>query len=146
MKIKPAVTKGIDSAVVVALDSPDFAGRVLEGVCHDCLGATNVLGRPAEYYVQELDQTVRVGNDYGVEVRLTGVSRNGRTPKQFHEALKRLVELYRKQIYDALVSAVSTQRVQLFVVIMIDGDVEVSPDSGQYSNALESDPVWISAC
>ena len=35
--------------------------------------------------------------------------------------------------------------IQIFVVIMIDGDIETAPGSGRYSNTLESEPEWVSS-
>ena len=51
------------------------------------LGAKDPASRPAEYYVQVPDETICV-EGYGIEVRLTGVSRSGRKAAQFHAALR----------------------------------------------------------
>ncbi|MBI1961502.1 MAG: hypothetical protein HYS45_02270 [Parcubacteria group bacterium] len=122
-----------------AFSSEGFARTFLENVLVGCLGAKDPAERPAEYYVQEPDPMVTVGVCLGVELRLTGISRGGRTAKQFHDALKALKDLAARTIAENL----KVGRVQLFVVIMLDGDVETKPGSGQYSNVLESDAIWV---
>jgi len=50
----------------------------------------------------------------GVEVRLTGASRDGRTPKQFHDALKALVGVVEKTVATALGPRSDRKRINSF--------------------------------
>lgn len=137
MKIKAACI-GTPKEVVDAFSSNPFVSTVLLRVVEKELGVMNVLSRPAEYYVQKADTGPAPKEGVmGVEVRLSGVSRNGRTPKQFHNALSELVHIVKftiEQIIDC------DDKCQIFCVIMIDGEVEVKPNSGVYSFNLESMP------
>ncbi|MFA6601484.1 MAG: hypothetical protein WCT02_01295 [Candidatus Paceibacterota bacterium] len=140
MKIKAACI-GTPGMVAEALSSSEFAAEVLRAVVCDCLGVENVLQRPAEYYVQKADSGPSPKEGVmGVEVRLSGASRNGRTAKQFHTALKALLQTVSTTVRNALDSS---QKCQVFVVIMLDGDIETAPGSGKYSSNLESEAVWI---
>lgn len=148
MKLKAAITQGTPESVIEAMGSKKFALLFFKCVCAETLGATRPEARPAEYYVQVPDVTVNTGGYRGVELRLTGVSRAGRTPKQFHDALDVLHEIAGDMIRQALRSASEVNRhvnIQLFTVIMLDGDVEMTPGSGVYSNVLEMTPEWITA-
>ena len=139
MKLKAAITKGAPESVVEAMGSVSFAMAFLREICVNILGAENVLIKPAEYYIQEPDVTVNIGGGIGVELRLTGVSRNGRTAKQFHHALNGLHDLATETIRQALVlEGGAPPSIQLFTVLMLDGDVETSPGSGVYSSVLEA--------
>ena len=102
---------------------------------------SRVLDRPAEFYLQIADTgpSARVGM-MGVEVRLSGVSRQGRTAKQFHLALEKLVEVVVRFVTKSLPV---DKTCQVFCVIMLDGDIETSPGSGQYSANIESEPQWV---
>lgn len=121
-----------------------FAREVLDLVVGGCLGVEDPLNRPAEYYVQVPDETVYAGGKFGVVVTMSGVSRDGRTPKQFHAALMKLVDIATAYIRTALTNCKSTSRVQLFCVIQIDGQIELVPGKGAYGNQLESEAIWIS--
>ena len=146
MKGKAVVSDGIDKAVLGALRTPQFAEEIIRKVMGGCLGAENPLERPAEYYVQFPDLTIQVKDGfYGVEFRLTGATRNDRTPAQFHKALKVEHEIVKTAVSDALKSLGAGVKVQMFVVIMLDGDIETKPGSGVYSNVIESDAEWVSA-
>ena len=139
MKLKAAITEGTPQEVVDAFSSSDFAANFLLFVLPH-LGIMNALDRPAEFYVQRPDRTISANGRCGVEVRLTGVSRSNRTPKQFHEALKTLDSLVKRTTYDALTD--TEQSVQTFVVMMLDNEVETEPGSGTYSCVLEAEPSW----
>ncbi|MBI2051109.1 MAG: hypothetical protein HYT31_04920 [Parcubacteria group bacterium] len=139
MKVKAVISREAPMTLFAAFSSAAFARTFLQNVVSGCLGVKDPAERPAEYYVQEPDPMVAVGGYLGVELRLTGVSRNGRTAKQFHDALKTLKDLAARTITENLTAG----RVQLFVVIVLDGDVETKPGSGQYSNVLESDAIWV---
>ena len=58
----------------------------------------------------------------------------------FHTALKTLESLTQKFVYEALEEG---ERCQVFVVIMLDGEIEVTPGSGVYNRTLESDASWV---
>jgi len=132
--------------VAKALRSPEFAAAFLTKVVGEHLGAENPLERPAEYYVQKPDWIIQANPGYyGVEFRLTGTTRNGRTPAQFHKALKETHALVKATIREALVAAKSGQRIQMFCVIMLDDSVEIVPGSGKYSNIIEAEAEWIAA-
>ena len=140
MKIKAACI-GVPPLVVEALSGTEFASAALQEVVGEALGVKNVLNRPAEYYVQFADAGPAPKKDMmGVEVRLTGVSRNGRKAKQFHEALRALECIVERTVMKTLDRG---KKCQIFCIIMIDGDMETSPGSGNYSNNLESEPVWV---
>ena len=139
MKIKAAVIGGPDS-IAAALSSRLFAQRVLQEVVGDALGVSAVLQRPAEYYVQNADQGPSPDPEVmGVEVRLTGASRNGRTPKQFHRALRTLEGIVESTVLEALCAEGSGLRCQIFCVLMADDDIETRPGSGVYSSVIEGD-------
>ncbi|MBI4812289.1 hypothetical protein HY798_02475 [Candidatus Falkowbacteria bacterium] len=137
VKLKAVVTEGTPARVFETMRSIRFVKSFLVEVATEILEAKDALARPAEFYVQTPDRTVNTENGFGVELRLTGVSRNGRTPKQFHIALKRLHEIARAEIAVALDDCIGGTKIQLFTVIMLDGDIETTPGSGVYSNVLE---------
>ena len=142
MKLKAAISDGAPQELIMAYGSRDFAQRFLADVVGKVFGAENPDTRPAEYYVQTPDQTVQVHERLiGVEVRLTGVSREGRAASVFHRALEALDEL-------VTVTAVANLQVgqiaQIFVVMMLDKEVETAPGSGIYSNVLEANPKRVS--
>ncbi len=141
MKLKAVITDSAPEALVEAFGGKDFALRFLTLIVGAHLDVLDPINRPAEYYVQEPDRTVCVGNKIGVELRFTGVSRNGRKAERFHKALAALVEIAKETIQSAL--GHDAQEVQLFCVLMLDGDVETSPGSGKYSSVLESEPLWV---
>ena len=146
MKLKSAITKGTPKRVVDALGSTEFASAFFFQVCEEVLGAEDAASRPAEYYVQDPDVTICTG-PFGIETRLTGVSRGNRKAAQFHKAIRVLHLLVKETVRDALRQEYTEGlvQIQVFTVIMIDGDIETAPGSGQYSNTLESEAEWVSS-
>ena len=140
MKIKAACI-GTPKSVLEALSGGEFASKVLSEVIGEVLGVKDVFTRPAEYYVQYADEGPSASDGVmGVEVRLTGVSRNGRTPKMFHSALE---VLGFNVAYTVRKFLLVRKRCQIFCVIMLDGEVETTPGSGQYSSSLEGKAIWV---
>ena len=140
MKLKAAISDGAPRPLIMAFGSKTFTGRFLTEVVGEAFGVQDPLNRPAEYYVQKPDITIQGGEVIGVEVRLTGVSRGTRPASTFHKALKALEQLVEETTRGSLPSGVSAQ---VFVVIMIDDEVETAPGSGTYSSVLEAEPTWI---
>ena len=145
MKLKAVITDGTPEPVVSAMSSKEFASSFLTEVVSETLGAEDAFQRPAEYYVQVPDRTIFTGGGFGVELRLTGVSRNGRSAKQFHNALKRLHQIAEGVIYYALIRCTPGTSVQLFTVLELDGEIETSPGSGEYSRFIEHPAEWVTA-
>lgn len=144
MKLKAVVTSDMPNAVAGVLSSKKFALAFLDQVVGEVLGVEEPRERPAEFYVQKPDFTVNCGG-FGVELRLTGVSREGRKAKQFHDALTKLHELAKDALQKAMAKAEMQEQVQLFCVIMLTADVETAPGSGTYSNVLEHEAEWVKA-
>ncbi len=142
MKLKAVITYGAPQAVVDAMTSRKFLLVYMDEVLSALLGVSNPQERPAEYYVQEPDRTINLGS-LGVELRLTGVSRAGRKSSQFHRALQTLQTLAKASLQEALDGSGHRVGVQVFTVIMLDGEVETEPGSGKYSNTLESEAEWV---
>ena len=133
---------GVSQAVGRALSGGgDFATSVLVLVVGNALGVEKPLERPAEYQIMhaEIGSTAK-GSIAGVCVRLTGVSRNGRTTKQIHVALR---ELERITVETLAVVLDADQGCQVQCVIGLDGEIETAPESGQYSAVIESEAVWV---
>ena len=147
MKLKPAITDGAPPALFEAFRSSLFAKRFLEEVVEGTFGVESPEHRPAEYYVQLPDTTIQAEDEvFGVEVRLSGVSQAGRTPKVHHGALKALEQLVADTARVGLKGV--DVRVQILVVIMLDGDVPglpKSPEEAQYGSLLESEARWVSS-
>lgn len=141
MKLKAVVTQNVPECIMSAVGSPEFALAFLQGVVGGVFGVEDAAERPAEYYVQEPDRTICVGRA-GVELRLTGVSRGARKTSVFHKALKALHDLAKERLQSA-VNTLPGYRVQLYTVLMLDGDIETAPGSGIYSCVVEHDPEWI---
>jgi len=99
--------------------------------------------RPAEFCVQLPTSLVKIGNSIGVELRLTGVSRNGRKAKQFHNALETVHSFTKDMIQRFLTNHNDKTKIQLFTTLELDGDVETPPGSGAYSNVLEHPAEWV---
>ncbi len=140
MKIK-ACCLGCSAKLVGALSGREFAVNVLGKVVGTDLGVADVLNRPAEYYVQNADEGPSpLPGMMGIEVRLTGVSRAGRTPKQFHTAKKTLEKVVAETVLPNLEPG---EECQVYCVIMIDGEIETVPNSGAYLNCLEGPAFWV---
>ncbi|MBI2475327.1 hypothetical protein HYV69_02780 [Candidatus Uhrbacteria bacterium] len=127
------------------MSSKRFAMSFLVDVVTEILGPQSAIERPAEFYVQWPDRTVYTESGFGVELRLTGVSRYGRKASQFHKALAKLHDIAKNEIADALATSACGTRIQLYTVIMLDGDIETSPGSGVYSSVLEHEAEWVVA-
>lgn len=146
MKGKAVITDGAPEEIIQAMGSKRFARSFLRDIIGKTLGAENVLERPAEYYLQKPDLVTNANDEfYGIEFRLTGASRDGRTPAQFHKAIKDLHDLINTTVINALKLTKSNQGIQTFVVIMLDADIETNPGSGVYSNVIESEAKWINS-
>jgi hypothetical protein len=145
MKFK-AVVVGPDDNIIVGdlmqkLGSLDFATEVLQKVADKKLGFGNPLDRPAEAYLQLPDRGM--SKEIGVVMNLTGVSRDGREPKQFHEALQVLHDSTVSVIQEVMNRLEFTCGVQAWTTIMLDGPIPIDKDSGQYSSILESRAEWV---
>ncbi len=142
MKGKAAISKGpVGERLAMSFGNEAFARGFLE-ILEKCLGAKNTANCPAEYYVQEPNMTVSINGKTGVEFRLSGASRGGRTPQMFQAALKDLHHLCHMTIQKSLKeNDFQTAQAQLFVAIMIDGDV--SDGKGGFSPILESKAEWV---
>jgi len=147
MKLKAVISNTAPKALFEAFKSPLFARKFLTEVVGEALGVENPLARPGEFYVQEPDPIVAIDDSgvWGIELRLTGVSRNGRKAAMFHNALKALNNLARRTIAELFVSEgdLSDAKVQLFSVLMLDGEIESAPGSGRYTNVLETPAEWV---
>jgi len=144
MKLKAVVSSKVSREIVDAVGSPEFAYAFMTGIVSGIFGVEDSDRRPAEYYVQMPDRTISLG-PAGVELRLTGVSRGTRSADIFHKALNALHTLAKERLQIAANSLPAGFQVQLFCVLMLDGDIETAPGSGKYSSVLEHDPEWIEA-
>lgn len=143
MKLKATITRGAPQGVEHAFAHPDFAMRFLGLVVQNVFGVKGSHLRPAEYYVQEPDMIVPVKPGlWGVILTLSGVSRGNREPKIFHAALEKLSRI---AITELQANLAGEQAVQLFVNIMLDGDVPMSPPSATYSSMVEGKGVWVTS-
>jgi len=143
MKLKAAISSDAPGTLFEEFGSPRFANAFLQRVVGDVFGVPFPTLRPAEFYVQVPDRTIRVHDRNGVEVRLTGVSRTGRPAKAFHDALEKLEELVVERALFALQGCPDEDTVQIFIVMMLDGEIETVPGLGHYSSVLERGPVRI---
>ena len=146
MKLKAVVSSRAPEDLHEAFASQEFTALFMSQVLAECLGVENPHLRPAEFYVQRPDESVTIDDHLGVELRLTGVSRDGRKAALFHQALKALELLARQTIIQVLRDQGDSEtEIQLFVVIMLDGDIETTPGSGIYSSVLENKACWVKA-
>lgn len=144
MKLKAVLFDNTPSALIAALEKirPDIMREVL--VPH--LKVPTDFG-PAEFYVQRSDMVFKdeatQESDWMCEVRLTGASgprtNFKRAVGDFWNAGKALAELYKRKIRECVPKG---QRVQLFVVIMLDEPIPVD-DTGKLSSLIESTPEWV---
>lgn len=143
MKLKAAIRDDTGSDLLMhVFGSPGFAEAFYD-MLEDTFGIMNARGRPAEYYVQMPDRAITPMMDAenglrGVEVRLTGVSRAGRDPQVFVDALGQLEVVVERLLFNNLFVGSSAQ---MFVVMMLDGEIPL-PD-GSYASVLESKPGWV---
>lgn len=144
MKFKAAITSRVPDSVKEALGSPEFAKSVIDRVAEKALGAQNTANRPAEYYMQAPDITINTGR-LGIEVRVTGVSREGRTAAQFERAIETLHWSYASTVKNTLIEIGSEESIQVFVVIMLDGDIDLPACcGGGWGSVMEHFAVWVS--
>lgn len=142
MKLKAVLVGSFPEQAYEHFGSPGFTADFMDRVLGDCFGVKDPRNRPAEYYVQKPDRANSLSGHgiLGLEVRLTGVSRNGRPTKIFHDALRALESVSEKALEKVLPVG---EKAQIFCVIMLDGDVENPPGSGNYSSVLENSPKFI---
>lgn len=139
MKIKAVVSRKAPKAVHDATDDDAWCAEMLVATLTP-LGVTDALDRPSEFYVQDNDVAKQLkAGVFGVEVRLSGVSRLKRKSEQFTKAVKVLFAQYAQCIAGALDG--TDVRVQLFVSEMINGDVQ--GEDGTWSPILEVPAQWI---
>ncbi len=140
MKIKACVIGG-NFELHNFLSSSSFSLQVLTKVVQNVLKVENAVKRPAEYYLQNADVgPAPTEGMIGVEVRMTGISRDGRPASAFHQALRVLEQVVSETVIFALSSGT---RCQIFCVLMLDGEIESSPGSGMYTSVLEGKPFWV---
>lgn len=144
MKVKAAITEGAPEGLFETFGSKELGAEIMDEVCEDALGA-EAHGNPAAFYMQKPDETVNIDDEWGVELRMTGVSRGDRTEEQFNDALTRLHTIAKQAIAKVLKDNEDEddRSVQLFTVLMIDGDVRT--DDGVWTNTHEKGPEWVSA-
>jgi hypothetical protein len=143
MKLKAVLVGKHNERTVKAFGSAKFTARFLDEIVDDHFGVKDARQRPAEYYMQKPDFAESLDGTglLGVEVRLTGVSRGNRPAKLFHEALKTLSRIVVETIQG---TTWGDKGVQVFCIIMLDGDVENPPGSGNYSSMIESPSIIVS--
>ena len=144
MKLKAVLFDNTPEALVKALETirPDVMAEVL--VPH--LKVSPEFG-PAEFYVQRSDMVFKdktLGEkDWMCEVRLTGASgprtNFKRAVGDFWNAGRALTELYKRKVRECVPKG---QRVQLFVVLMLDESIPID-DTGKLSPLIESTPEWV---
>ena len=145
MKLKAVLFDDTPPELVRTLEKirPDVMAEVL--VPH--LKVPSNFG-PAEFYVQRSDMVFKDEGvnkrDWMCEVRLTGVSgpqtNFKRSVADFWNAGKALTALYKRKIQECVPKG---QRVQLFVVIMIDEPLPTY-ETRRLSPLIESTPEWVS--
>ncbi len=140
MKFKAVLVGNVPADLRNTISSVEFAKLLFNEIVGKVFGVPYPATRPAEYYMQQPDEGVSVHGSWGVIMNLTGVSRGNRPSKLFHEAIKRLhgptAELVHKTVGEG-------NQAQVFAAIMLDGDIETQPGSGQYSSVIESSAEWI---
>lgn len=138
MKAKAACI-GTPKGLVDYLSSTEFAAKLLTTVVGNALGVHDVLDRPSEYYLQNADEGPSASEGkMGVEVRLTGVSRNNRNSKQFKDASVILQTITKSAVKKHIPRG---QRCQVFTVVMCDKEVEIA--SGTYTATIEHEAEWV---
>lgn len=123
--------------------SLELAEKVLQEISGDTLGFERVLERPAEAYFQLPSRGV--SDNIGVIMNLTGVSRNGREPKQLHEAKTKLHAIVKEVVEQVSLIFDFQLSVQVFVTITLDGEAPIAPGSGIYSSVLESEAEMVTS-
>jgi hypothetical protein len=137
MEIGSIISSNAPECVVAAMKSRHFGEVLIGTVCGVILGVDNPHDRPAEFLVTEPIIAINSGNFPGVTVRLKGVSRDGRAPKKFHDALNTLHSLVVEKLGLVMTEQPVGDEVQVFVILELDKEVPVDKDSGRYSTILE---------
>lgn len=144
MKLKAVLFDETPALLVIALEK--IRPAVMNDVLVPHLKVPSDFG-PAEFYVQRSDMVFKdesvAEKDWMCEVRLTGVSgpqtNFKRSVADFWNAGKALTELYKRKIKECVPKG---QRVQLFVVIMLDEPIRVQ-GTNELSPLVESTPEWV---
>ncbi len=79
---------------------------------------------------------VNTDSEAGVMVKVTGLVRNGRTPKRFHDTFTIFRGRVRKTIED-LIAIDEAAEVPFTCAFDLDAEIETTPGSGQYGTRLE---------
>jgi hypothetical protein len=140
MKIKATITADAPPLLFSAFASQAFARTAFE-IIGKHLHVEEIEARPAEFFVQVPDCSASMREGvWGVDLRLSNVSRGTREPKQFHKTVSELRNLGKTAIKAALPRGA---RAQLFVTLMLDAAIPVAPGAEGYSNLVERGPVWV---
>lgn len=145
MQLRTVITEGMHAAVVEAFRSEEFATTILRAVVHDCLQASDPIGRPAEYSMLQPETAIRVQGQLGVSVSLSGVTRGVRPTKLFHNALSVLNGLVSRTVITALKDTDSELRVWVFCLLELDEAVEIAAGKGIHSRLVERQATLVSA-
>ena len=134
MKIE-SVCIGTPEKTHIALSSPTYANLVLQTVIGIALRVSGVLSHPAECYVQKTNIGVTASPGVmGVEVCLSGISRKNHPSRNIKLALKELFNIVSTTVQPTLKPG---DRCQISCVIILDSDIEISPNLGLYGKILE---------
>lgn len=138
MELTTSLTENPRLGVLAAfLDSMECQADVLGALT--TLGVEGPLDRPAEFSALQCARSVEAKTGvWGLAVRLTDVSRGARKSEVFHQLLAQLVKLYERAISK---QAPRGTRVQLFVRIVLDADIQLS--DGSYGCIIESEAKWV---
>lgn len=140
MKIQAVVTMGTPERLVNALNRMETAERIGAMVLWPYLHVDLETMGPAEAYLQECDFMRPRRNDArGCEVRMSGVSNNGRrSGADFDNAREALERIYKEIIEQNLRKGA---RIQLYVVIMID--MPYTDSQGNRTTLVEGKAIWV---
>lgn len=133
-KFKLVPSRKLPKGFLEYLDSEEFAIELLTRVLGHQLRVENPLNRPAEHYVQELDKSITVHGNVGIELTLSKVSvMDGR---YFGGALDEMIAILTEAVKKFTPKG---QEVQIFCVIATN-----IPVPGTDTTLFEmSDGVWV---
>ncbi len=119
-----------------------FYREFVTQVLGEILGVKDALSRPAAYYPQKPDEMDTVVDGmFGLVLQLTGVSRDGRTAKQFQDAYKLAAELVSHFVKSNIPRGT---RVQVMVQFALDGAAECNANSpGTYTAIPDWAEFWV---